>query len=80
MSQAYASLLEQGEDPYTVAADPEPALGAAAGEVEEDEPEEADQDHLPEADHDAVCPITPRSILEAIAVHRAPEQRTVDER
>ncbi len=66
LSQAYASLLEHGEDPYLEAPDPEPALGAAAADLEENDPGEAEQDQLPEPDHDAVCPITPRSILEAM--------------
>ena len=66
LSQAYASLLDQGEDPYTEAPDPEPALGAAEPDLDEGEPEDPDQDQLPEPDHDAVCPITPRSILEAM--------------
>ena len=68
LSQAYANLLEHGEDPYLEAPDsePEPALGAAEADVEEDESGEAEQDQLPEPNHDAVCPITPRSILEAM--------------
>lgn len=66
LSQAYANLLEQGDDPYTPVPDPDPTPGATIAELAEDEPTEAEQAPLPEADHDAVCPITPRSILEAM--------------
>jgi segregation and condensation protein B len=71
LSQAYASLLDQGDDPYQEAVDAEAAVGPPEPAWEEDEPEEETApEESPEAsdelDHEAACPVTPRSILEAM--------------
>lgn len=67
LSQAYASLLQKGDDPYEPAPDTEPAIGPPEleAELQEEEPEEAGDEQTPEA-HDDACPVTPRSIFEAM--------------
>jgi segregation and condensation protein B len=65
LSQAYASLLEQGADPYDEAPAAEPELGADAA-AGPDETPDAEWDEPAEPDHDAACPITPRSIFESM--------------
>ena len=80
LSQAYAGLLDQGEDPYAESPATEPLLGEADVDSAEDEPDETAEDVSPPPDHDAVCPITPRSILEAMLFigHPANEPLTSD--
>lgn len=77
LSQAYANLLTQGDDPYAEAPETDGTLGLPVADWEEDESEEpeeppageaeaADEGDAPPPDHDRVCPVTPRSILEAM--------------
>jgi segregation and condensation protein B len=65
LSRAYASLLDRGDDPYEEApvTEPELAAEAAAGPGET---EDAEWDEPEQSDHDAACPITPRSIFESM--------------
>ena len=69
LAQAYAKLLDRGDDPYLAVPDTETPSGMAAvadEAVDEEEPQ-------PPEDEQAVCDISPGSILEAMLFVGHPE-------
>jgi len=70
LAQAYADLLDRGDDPYSALPDTEtPAAIAAVVD------EAVDEEEQPPEDEQAVCDISPRSILEAMLFVGHPENR-----
>jgi segregation and condensation protein B len=73
LAKAYASLLDRGDDPYLAVPDTETPAGIAAvadEAVDEEEPQ-------PPEDEQAVCDISPRSILEAMLFVGHPENEAL---
>ncbi len=70
LAQAYADLLDRGDDPYAAVPDTETPSGIAAA-VEE----VADEEEQPPEDEQAICDVSPRSILEAMLFVGHPENK-----
>lgn len=62
LTQAFAQMLQAGDDPYTPAEDAAPGIEPAIEASQDPSGESSTTD----ASDDACCPITPRSILEAM--------------
>lgn len=67
LSQAFAGVLEQGEDPYAEASEPGASTAGRPAEEPEDEDGDADEEEDDaSADDPSACEISPRSIFEAM--------------